>query len=78
MEQIILKPSVLLFGFFIFAILLISTGTNDAFAVTKTWNISGGGDFNDPNNWLPVGVPIGSDDITIDTGSTSVHNIIFN
>ncbi len=42
----------------------------DATAVTRTWSGSMASiDWNDPNNWLPVGVPEKGDDVVIDAGN---------
>jgi len=46
--------------------------TSPAFAVSVTWT-GGDGDWEDPNNWNPVGVPNQNDDITIPPCNCNVN-----
>jgi hypothetical protein len=78
--------------FLILTILLCVLGTNQSFCQTKTWKGAGttGGtsssDFNNANNWNPVGVPTSTDNVTITvsagtvvgvTGSVNIKSLTF-
>jgi len=42
---------------------------------TKSWNLNSNGNWNDPNNWLPVGVPVAGDDVVISINSVVARTI---
>jgi len=42
---------------------------------TKSWNLNSNGNWNDPNNWLPVGVPVSGDDVVISINSAVARTI---
>jgi len=42
---------------------------------TKSWNLNSNGNWNDPNNWLPVGVPVAGDDVVISINSAVARTI---
>ena len=42
---------------------------------TKTW-FGGTGNYNDPNNWSPPGVPLGGETAVISAGTVHLHNQI--
>ncbi|MEZ4775967.1 MAG: T9SS type A sorting domain-containing protein [Bacteroidia bacterium] len=57
------------FRFSLLVVFLLLAGTmisTSAFAVVKT--SKGTGDWTDPNNWNPIGVPVAADDVTIASG----------
>ena len=45
--------------------------------VTRHWNTFGDGRFNDPNNWLPPGIPTGGDTVSFEIGGSLTFTVTF-
>src|SRR4051794_29261880 len=45
--------------------------------VTRTWNKFGGGNFNDPNNFFPFGIPTASDFVSFEVGAGLTFTVTF-
>ena len=45
--------------------------------VTRHWNTFGDGRFNDPNNWLPSGIPTGDDTVSFEIGGSLTFTVTF-
>jgi hypothetical protein len=63
------------------ALLIITSFSTSAFAVSKSWSPAGiGTSFNwaDAANWSPAGVPNTADTVDIEVGGTSSQTIVYN
>ena len=61
-------------GLLLLALLLaLAVNPSSASAVTKTF-VGPGSDWNDPANWVPVGVPAAADDAVVDTAGATLDS----
>ena len=59
------------------ALCVLVANSSSALAEFRAWSTLGSGDFNNPNNWLPAGVPDVNDFVAFETGSGNPYTVTF-